>query len=270
MYPAITIRPAHADALFAELLASVLDDFEVTAVDEVENGAASRAFFADAASRHAALQAVRARFPGAAVEAVDVSDENWAARSQASLTAVRVGALTIAPPWDVASAAANTTTVVILPSMGFGTGHHATTRLCAMALQEVSPAGKSVLDVGTGSGVLAIAAAKLGAARVVGIDNDQDAIGNALENRGLNGVEVEFRCADLHEARAGGPFDIVLANLTGVVLMRFARELQTLAGDDGTLILSGLREEEEADVRAAFTRPVTGRAVEDGWICLTL
>jgi ribosomal protein L11 methyltransferase len=268
MYPAITIRPAHADALFAELLASVLDDFEVTAVDEVEDGAASRAFFADAASRHAAMQAVRARFPGAAVEAVDVPDENWAERSQASLKAVRVGALTVAPPWDVAAGVPGRT-IIILPSMGFGTGHHATTRLCLSALQEADPAGKSVLDVGTGSGVLAIAASTLGAAIAIGIDNDPDAIGNAVENRDLNAAGVEFRCAGIEDA-PGQRFDIVLANLTGAVLIRFAAELSALAVSGGRLILSGLREEEEEDVRAAFARPVTGRAAEDGWICLTL
>lgn len=268
-YPAVEMRHTHADALFVDLVAAVLDDFDVVAIDEPEDGAV-RAFFGTAASRDAALVEVARRFPDVRPRAVDVSDEDWAARSQAALTAVRVGRLVVAPPWDVPEGEARST-IVILPSTGFGTGHHATTRLCLAALQRVSPEGKSVIDVGTGSGVLAIAAAILGATRVVGIDNDQDAIDNALENRGLNAAAaVDFRRASLEDSAAEGPFEIVLANLTGAVLVRLARELKTLAGTGGRLILSGLREEEEAEVLAAFGRPLVSREAEDGWICLVL
>lgn len=269
MYPAIEIRAAHADALFVDLVAAVLDDFDVVAIEEPADGAV-RAFFGNADRRDAALAEVARRFPHAQAGPVDVSDEDWAARSQAALTAIRVGGMTVAPPWDIPEGDARST-VVILPSTGFGTGHHATTRLCLAALQRVEPAGKSVIDVGTGSGVLAIAAAKLGATRVLGIDNDQDAIDNALENRDLNAAtDVEFRCAGLEASAAEGPFDVVLANLTGAVLVRLSRELTALAAGGGRLILSGLRDEEEADVLAAFGRPPIAREAEDGWVCLVL
>ena len=270
VYPAIAIRRAHADALFVDLVAAVLDDFEVLAIDEPEAGAL-RAFFGDRGGRSAAIAALRERFPDATIESIDVPDENWAERSQASLRAIQAGALTIAPPWD-APEGATRETIVILPSMGFGTGHHATTRLCLIALQRSEVAGKTVIDVGTGSGVLALAAARLGAARVLGIDNDQDAIDNAIENRDLNAFEahVEFRCADLEAAADAGPYDVVVANLTGAVLIRFARELSALAAGNGRLILSGLREEEEADVLAAFGCPLIARDTEDGWVCAVI
>lgn len=270
VYPAIAIRAARADAQFGDLVAAVLDDFDVLAIDETEAGTL-RAFLGDRSGRSAAIAALRGRFPDATIEALDVPDENWAERSQASLRAVQAGALTIAPPWDAPEGSARQT-IVILPSMGFGTGHHATTRLCLIALQASDVAGKAVIDIGTGSGVLALAAARLGAGRVLGIDNDQDAIDNAIENRDLNALEahVEFRCTDLEAAAGEGTYDVVMANLTGAVLIRFARELSALAAEGGRLILSGLREEEEADVLAAFGRPLMARDTEDGWVCVVI
>jgi ribosomal protein L11 methyltransferase len=251
---------------FADLVAAALDGHGAVALEEVDAGV--RAFFQTNDTRDAAVRTLRGAFPDAELAAVDVSDEDWAARSQASLTAVRVGALTIAPPWD--APADRSDAIVILPSMGFGTGHHATTRLCLAALQNVNVQGSSVLDVGTGSGVLALAAAKLGAAHVLGIDNDDDAIGNALENRALNGLDVEFRCEGIEDATAGGSFDVLLANLTGAMLVKFAGALMNACTEDGTLILSGLREEEEAGVREAFGLEVASHAAEDGWLALVL
>lgn len=266
-YPALVVRPRGAAADFGDLLAATLDDFDVIALEEIEDGSAMRAFFTSAERRDAAAIAVGTAFPDVSAEATDVSDEDWAARSQAALEAVRVGGLTVAPPWDLPDD--GSATVVILPSMGFGTGHHATTRLCLQALQDVQPAGKSVLDVGTGSGVLALAAAKLGARRVLGFDNDPDAIFNALENRELNRLDVEFRCEGI-EGPGEEVFAIVLANLTGAVLIRNAAALSAFAAHGGQLILSGLREEEEPDVARAFDREPKARAVEDGWVCLTI
>lgn len=266
-YPALVVRPRAAAADFGDLLAATLDDFDVSALEEIDGGSAMRAFFSSIERRDAAARAVGNAFPGAAVETADVSDEDWAARSQAALKAVRVGSITVAPPWDLPPD--GDATVVILPSMGFGTGHHATTRLCLQALQDIGSKGKSVIDVGTGSGVLALAAAKLGARRVLGFDNDPDAIVNALENKELNQLDVEFRCEGI-DGPAGEVFEIVLANLTGAVLVRNAAALSAFAAHDGKLVLSGLREEEEQDVVRAFARAVHARATEDGWVCLTL
>ncbi len=269
-YPAIEIRRAGGAIPLSETAAALVDDFQPTAIEETPDADVVRVFFGDEASRGSALDAVRAGLPDASVRALDVSDEDWAARSQASLKAVRVGAMVVAPPWDIPAGDA-ASTIVILPSTGFGTGHHATTRLCLAALQHVEPAGKSIIDVGTGSGVLAIAAARLGAVRAVGIDNDQDAIDNALDNRALNAApDVEFLRAGLEDAAADGPFDVVLANLTGGVLIRFAAPLMAFAVHGGRLILSGIRDEEEAGVMSAFNLPLVARDAEEGWVCLVI
>jgi ribosomal protein L11 methyltransferase len=159
--------------------------------------------------------------------------------------------------------------IVILPSMGFGTGHHVTTRLCLAALQTIDLAGRTVLDVGTGSGVLAIAAELLGAARGVGIDVDPDAIQSARENLELNpgARQVTFETVDL-AARALPPADIVTANLTGALLVRSALVLLAAVRPGGTLILSGIQSHERGEVLEAFAddTEVSWERTEDGWV----
>lgn len=269
-YPALSVRTAVPSHDFTDLVAAVLDGFGLVALQDADDSGEVRAFFADGNVREAAAAALRDAFGGIDIEAIEVPDENWAARSQASLTAVQVGELTIAPPWDVPGGN-GARTIVILPSMGFGTGHHATTRLCLRALQTAGVAGKRVLDVGTGSGVLALAAAKLGAAAVTAIDNDPDAVANARENMALNGLQVDARCEGLGAGDpAGGPFDIVLANLTGATLIQHAAALRRACAQGGVLIVSGLREDEEASVTSAFEASIQSREAEDGWVSLVL
>jgi ribosomal protein L11 methyltransferase len=173
--------------------------------------------------------------------------------------------------------------MVIQPSMGFGTGHHETTRLCLSLLQDIDCRGRRVLDVGTGSGVLALAAAALGATAVEGIDLDRDAVTNAEENLALNpslarAAAIDFAVGDLRGARSdiapaeclreadwrsggadhaiGSPgavtADIVLANLTGALLATAAPDLLARANPGGALILSGFQHYEGAAVLAAY------------------
>lgn len=272
-WPALDIRPV------SELLQAALVDYDATAVDE-RSPDDWRVFFTSPAERDRAAAALRADFPDATIESIDVPDENWAARSQASLRAVRVGNIVIAPPWDVPAGpkngtrptdATNDLVIVIQPSMGFGTGHHATTRLCIDALQRMKVAGRTVLDVGTGSGVLAIAASLLGASRSVGIDDDADAITAARENLELNPqAEATLLVADLRAADVGSA-DIVIANLTGGLLIAATPALQEFVARDGSLVLSGLMAVEAQDVLAAFpTWTVEHRSEEDEWLCLVL
>ena len=296
-WPAVdVIQPGDPDLTLA-----IVDDFAPTAVEPRDN--AFRIFFPSPAARDAgcaALTAARYR-----AEPVDVDDDDWARRSQENLKPVTVGRITVDPAVGsrlqadrgrLKPAATDSIVIVILPSMGFGTGHHATTRLCLRALQAVDVMNRCVLDVGTGSGVLAIAAVRLGAARALGIDNDSDAIQAANENLGLNqGVEnVEFRVADLLADDLPAA-DIVTANLTGAFLVRSAALLLDLLRPAGTLIVSGLLEHERDDVVRAFvdarpegadagsrrTRPTAvGRVLldppiaweqhEDGWVALAM
>ena len=241
-WPALDIHPV------SELLQAALVDYDASAVDE-RSADDWRVFFTSPSERDRAAAALRVEFPDATIESIDVPDEDWAARSQASLRAVRVGNIVVAPPWDVP---AGPVVIIIQPSMGFGTGHHATTRLCIDALQRLNIGGRTVLDVGTGSGVLAIAASLLGASRSVGIDDDADAITAARENLELNPqAEATLLVADLRATDVGSA-DVVIANLTGGLLISAARTLQDLVARGGSLVLSGLMAVEETDVLAAF------------------
>ena len=278
-WPALDIHPV------SELLQAALVDYDASAVDE-RSADDWRVFFTSPSERDRAAAALRIEFPDATIEAIDVPDEDWAARSQASLRAVRVGGIVIAPPWDVPAGSpvsidqagpknrtrpTDPLVIVIQPSMGFGTGHHATTRLCIDALQRLNIGGRTVLDVGTGSGVLAIAASLLGASRSVGIDDDADAITAARENLELNPqAEATLLVADLRATDVGSA-DVVIANLTGGLLISAARALQDLVARGGSLVLSGLMAVEERDVLAAFpTWTVEHRSEEDEWLCVVI
>jgi ribosomal protein L11 methyltransferase len=277
LWPALELHSSDAD-----IVAALVDDFSPTALDE--QSGAIRVFFSTSELRDAARAALAAAAYD--VRAVDVDDEDWARRSQRELRAVTVGGVVVAPPWAQAAGPgapsnSNPAVVIIEPSMGFGTGHHATTRLCLRALQAIDLARAFVLDVGTGSGVLAIAAARLGAERALGIDHDADAIASARTSLLLNPDvhAVEFQVADLE--RGGLPVaDVVIANLTGTLLVRSAESLRGLVRPGGTLIVSGLLEAERHDVERAFAGSV-GRVLsdppyivweehEDGWVGLGL
>ena len=261
-----------------ELLQLVLAGFDVAAIHE-RSETAWTVFFHGGTERDRALAAIRDRVPRLALRAADVPDEDWAARSQGSVRAIRVGRIVVAPPWDVPADATNGSTagstrnpvlIVIQPSMGFGTGHHATTRLCLEALQQFDLRGNAVIDIGTGSGVLAIAAALLGASRVVAVDDDADAVAAARENLRLNGVSIDLMVADFRNLVLAR-FDLVLANLTGGLLMAAAGKIQDLAARRGPVIVSGFTTEEEAAVISSFPRlRLLERAQEDEWLCLTL
>ncbi len=258
-----------ADASTIDLLHAVLCDYPVAAVEEV-SADEWQVFFTSIDGRRTAAEAVSGLFPRVSVVPFDVADDDWAAKSQASLRAIRVDGLVVAPPWDIAPTS-DALQIIIRPSMGFGTGHHATTRLCLKALQAVPLSGRRVVDIGTGSGVLAIAASLLGATDVVGIDDDPDAIQAARDNLSLNpAVGVQFVVADFR-AFGDGSFEVVTANLTGGLLVAAADRLKRLTRPGGTLILSGLMAAEASAVFAQFGEyRITTRADEDEWVCVTL
>jgi len=252
------------DADPAEMIHAALASHEVAAIDEPSEDQ-WRIFFNTAPDREAALATLRQRFSNLRFDPLDIADENWAARSQEQLRAVTVGRIIVAPPWDAPI------TIVIRPSMGFGTGHHATTRLCLAALQQIPLERATVLDVGAGSAVLAIAASRLGAEEVTGIDDDADAIQAAWDNLSLNpSAQVTLIVGDLRSTELV-PADVILANLTGALLIQSAERLRKLTNARGRLILSGFQTEDERDVLAAFGAfAVEHRGEEEGWVCVTL
>jgi ribosomal protein L11 methyltransferase len=260
-------------------LVAMLADYDLVAIQEDDLGSPLTwtAHFASAEARSAAAEAVGAIADGDSLrlELAEIEDDDWARRTQADLPAIRVGRVVVAPPWDRpdAGAAGDALVVEIEPSRGFGTGHHQSTRLCLVLLQSRPLESRTVLDVGTGSGVLAIVAAKLGAAFVSAIDVDPDAIENARENIARNGVDqiVEAHVRDL--TQPGIPAaDLVTANLTGTLLARHAAELGALVKAGGSLVVAGFTIDEKPLVLDAFddTLTLTESAEEDGWWAFVL
>lgn len=255
----------------ADRVALALDDLAPAAIHETGHDAAPvwRVFLSDPAAIPRAAQLLGARFggEGLGVAIAEVPDEDWAARTQAHLTRVTVGAVTVAPPWDMPPTGAGTI-VTIYPSTGFGTGHHATTRLCLQLLQAAEPAGKRVVDLGTGSGVLALTAWRLGASDVEAVDYDEDAVDNARENLRLNGAgdAIVLRQGDVRVS-APPPGDLVIANLTGALLISLAPTLVSLIRPGGTLVISGFLAPEIDAMRAVFepALALVAEVGEDAW-----
>ena len=276
LYPTLSVTGPDGEFVLA-----TVDDYFPAAAEQTGNSLTI--YFRDARARDAAQRAVAAAFPDAVIAAREVDDEDWARRSQEGLQPVTVGRLRVYPHLrsfrssDPQTPAASPLAIVIQPSMGFGTGHHATTRLCLLALQHEDLAGRTVLDVGTGSGILAIAAARLGAARAVGIDNDPDAVHAARENLALNpeATGVTFEVAELEAVRlngdaTGGAPDIIVANLTGVLLAREGHRILGAVRPGGRIIVSGLLAEERDLVVAALSpATVVAEARADEWVALT-
>jgi len=273
--PALDLR-FPADHGLADLISAELQDLSPTAVHEIDPDGPFlwRLFFASVQARDEGSRALVRRFgaDGLTAEAADVPDEDWAARSQADLRHVRIGRIVVAPPWDAPSPRATAELLVVIrPSMGFGTGHHATTRLCLRLLQRIECAGRRVLDVGTGSGVLAIAAARLGASDVLGIDIDADALASASENLALNGatLPVRFERTDLRDFRRSA--DIVLANLTGAALVTCATQLLSCTSPGGRLVLSGFQPHEADAVAGAFgDASCEAKESDEDWVAAAL
>jgi len=282
-FPALDVSwstPPDDDAV--ERLLATIDDEHPIAVEARDDGV--RIFFLSSGDRERAGIRASAHHAEVVCTPIDVPDEQWAERSQAALEPVEVGRLLITPPWREAevrtrcdASGSPYTVILIQPSMGFGTGHHATTRLCLNLMQRRSLMGARVLDVGTGSGVLAIAAWRLGATDVVAIDSDPDALRSAEENIQLNHGEavVQPRLADLAAAgpqlAASGLFDLVVGNLTGAVLRRYAKVMADLVAPGGCLIVSGCLAEEAAGVERAFELAELARDQRDDvdeWVAL--
>lgn len=162
--------------------------------------------------------------------------------------------------------------IVITPKMSFGTGHHATTYMMIKWMEEIDHKGKSVLDFGTGTGVLAILAEKLGAATIEAIDNDDWSIENANENILCN----ECSRIVLHKADSldfMGQYDIILANINKNVLLANMEKLQQHLAKEGVLVISGLLEGDRQAIETAANKyklAVNGQMKNNGWISLKL
>ncbi|HVE89583.1 MAG TPA: 50S ribosomal protein L11 methyltransferase [Burkholderiaceae bacterium] len=202
---------------------------------------------------------------------VAVSDTDWVRKTQSQFEPTRISErLWIVPSWH--KPPENATVVRLDPGIAFGTGTHPTTRLCLTWLDASLRAGVSVLDYGCGSGILAIAAAKLGAATVVGVDIDPQALAAARANSRANGVDAGY--TDLHEfSQSNISFDVVLANILSNPLKLLAPALVARVAPRGFLVLSGILERQVDEVIAAYrhadaTLRLESWRADDGWVCM--
>ena len=196
-----------------------------------------------------------------------IADEDWLEAWKAQFTPIQIGPFFIRPSWS--GAHGQGTLLVLDPGMAFGTGLHPTTQQCLEAVGEMDVAGRSVLDVGTGSGILAIAAAKHGARPVVAVDTDPLAVKAARENAARNAVAVEVREGSAEAV--DGRFDVVLANLVADVLVTVAPDLRVRLADRGALVCAGIVADKEARVADALVASglhVTGRDQQGDWVRL--
>jgi ribosomal protein L11 methyltransferase len=263
--------------------------WELGAVGVVEEGAALRAFYPPgtdtvglAAMLHDYLHDLASLgLPGVVtgVTVAALSDERWADAWRAHFRPVAVGRrLLVSPPWEVTDPerAGGRQVLLIEPGRAFGTGSHESTRGCLELLERALEYGvvPRALDVGCGSGILAIAAARLGVSRVDAIDVDPDAVGATEENARLNAVADRVHASVADVARwAGPPAPLVLANLLGAAHLTLAPTLTELTTPGGTLIAGGLLVPEVPAVAGAFVAAgcwLVEVAEHEGWATLLL
>ena len=219
------------------------------------------------------LQAFGLRPVGALrVRAVD--DADWSDAWKEHYVAQRIGRVLIVPSWASDQPGDGEVAITLDPGMAFGTGLHPTTRGCLELLQELSPMPATVLDVGCGSGILALAALRLGAERALGLDTDPLAVEAALTNADRNGLAARF---EVHHgtlpATGGELYPLVLANLVAAVLVDLAPRLAAHLGPGGTLLASGIiepRVDEVIGAMAAADLEVHRRRDDGEWVSLAL
>lgn len=195
----------------------------------------------------------------------ELGPKDWAEAWKSGYQVLRIGRrLRIVPSWIPYAPGPDEVVVTLDPGMAFGTGLHPSTQLCLLALEELVVPGMRILDVGTGSGILAIAAARLGAAEVLGVDIEQVAVRTARENVVLNGVaEVVHVLPGSIDGEDRGSYDLVLANILAEVVARLAPHLERHTAPDGWLVASGIIESRMPAVERAFD--VAGLVIDRRW-----
>lgn len=208
--------------------------------------------------------------PPAVEASAVVNDTDWVRATQAQFPPTRISErLWIVPSWHEPP---DPKAIVIRldPGVAFGTGTHPTTRLCLQWLDRHLETGASVLDYGCGSGILAIAAARLGATRVTGCDIDPQALQAARSNSASNAIRADYTGPDLLEA---GTWDVVLANILSNPLMVLAPALLARVAPGGALVLSGVLERQAGEVIGAYRAadpelPLSVWGADEGWVCI--
>lgn len=226
------------------------------------------AAFADEASARHALSELRPEFEA---DLTYVPHQDWAVEWRRGFTAQRIGQrLLLQPSWEQAESAPGDVVLTIDPENAFGSGDHETTRLVLTVLEQRISGGERVLDVGCGSGILSIAAVRLGAECAVAIDIDQDAVSVARRNAALNGVISSVETSTEPLSHVSGIFDVVLANIETRVLIRMPDALRIRVAPEGFLVLSGILRHEREELLAAYASMKLEECLEEGEWCACL
>ncbi len=211
------------------------------------------------------------------IEHIGVKEEDWANTWKKYYKPIKTGKrLVIVPVWEKYDKAEDEVIVLMDPGMAFGTGTHETTRLCAGFVEEYVKDGSTVLDVGCGSGILAISASKLGAKSCFACDLDPVAVRVARENTELNGTSnVKCAVSDLLKQveKTEGGYDIVVANIVADVIIRLASDVSSYLAEDGVFIVSGIIAERAEEVISVLEREGYGierERYEKGWYAAAL
>jgi len=208
-----------------------------------------------------------------------INDPNWAEQWKKYFKPIRVSNnIIVKPTWERYAASGRDIVIEIDPGMAFGTGQHASTRMCIEAIEDVILKDRSVpdwkvLDVGCGTGILGITAAKLGAGDVICLDIDKKAIEIARENATINSVDDRVRIINQDAATFKDPRNLIIANLTAKLLLKLRANLTNLLLPEGYMIISGIIEQDSRDIEGAFSihQMFSSKVItEKEWVCYVL
>lgn len=226
-----------------------------------------------------ALEFLKERLTAADIKyeanAVGVNDSDWNENWKKYFHATEIGEkLAIVPSWESYENKDNRTILQIDPGAAFGTGTHATTSLCLDMLQNYVDCNTKMLDIGCGSGILAVASVLLGAKAAVGVDIDAQSVKTAKENAEINGVtdKTEFTVGDLAE-KVSGKYSVLCANIVADVVIRLLRNVKDYMEENSVLIVSGIIDLRENDLLAAAEKygfTVTEKRYKDNWCAFAL
>lgn len=255
---------------FQEVLIALLAEMDYEGFEQQDG--LLRAYVPEAKFDEQGLITLMGRY-GVAFTVAVIEEKNWNEEWEANFHPVVVEGFCAIRAHFHAPIKAVPYELVITPKMSFGTGHHATTYMMLQAMQQLDLRGRRVLDLGTGTGVLAILAEQLGAARVLAIDNDDWSIANALENTTANGCSRITIVQRDTATGPEGPFDVILANINKHVIIPQLPRMEQQLTNEGVIILSGLLRDDSEDVEneaAKNNLSLSGRMTRGGWIALRL
>ncbi|MGB5286326.1 MAG: 50S ribosomal protein L11 methyltransferase [Polyangiales bacterium] len=271
-HPFVTVRVRPEQLELAqlrlwELGATGLEERDQTTIvrEPDPSGTVVIAAFPDEASARYALREIRGEYEA---DIIYVPQQDWATEWRRGFGAQRIGErLLLHPSWEPAPSKPGDVVLTIDPENAFGSGDHETTRLVLQVLDQRVTGGERVLDVGCGSGVLSIAALRLGAASARATDIEEDAVVVAKRNAELNGVSASMQVSTQPLAEIDGVYDIVLANIETRVLVNMPKDLQARLAPAGVLILSGILRGERDALLAVYAAMKLEACLEEGEWC---